>query len=345
MVTFRLTPAGTTGAGEFSEMTETSSPGVYTATYRIPLYLATTQYNLEIKIDKDNYELTGEVFLESISKYNDEVLRMTPIITGTGVSAFALIAVVGILRVRTTRRKKQLELDMVNKRRFEDADNIVGVIVMHKNSGIPIYSRIVKGGFEEGIVAAFISAVTHFREEFDAIDVAEMTVIPISDIIRAVQTKNLICAFITLRSASISHNRKMESYGQQVATYLDDFYTEARPTSQLDSRIAEILDYIYDETMDGHLIKFYKATSDQQFPKRYRVLQQLLEDMETIHCSRPVHLAKGVSTFGVTEAHGCTLVSEAIEVGLIQQCEDHEQTIEDMDFAEFFKNRTENNGA
>lgn len=137
----------------------------------------------------------------------------------------------------------------------------------------------------------------------------------------------------------------MEAYGQQVATYLDDFYSDSKPTSALDSRIAEVLDYIYDETMDGHLIKFYKATSDQQFPRRYKVLQELLEDMETIHCSRPVHLAKGVSTFGVTEAHGCTLVSEAIEKRIIQQCENHEQTIEEMDFAEFFQKRTNNNGA
>ena len=246
MVTFRLTPAGTTVAGEFAEMTETDTPGVYSATYRIPLYLATTQYNLEIKIDKDNYELTGEIFLQSIAKYNDDFLRMIPIITGSGVTAFGIIALVGVLRVRSVRRKAQIEEDLMHKRRFDDADNIIGVIVMHKNSGIPVYSRIVKGGFEEGIVAAFISAVTHFREEFEMFDEEAMKVIPISDIIRAVQTKNLICAFVTIRSASIEHNRKMEAYGEQVATYLDDFYTESRPSGALDSRIAEILDYVFD---------------------------------------------------------------------------------------------------
>jgi hypothetical protein len=208
---------------------------------------------------------------------------------------------------------------------------------MHKNSGIPIYSRIVKGGFEEGIVAAFISAVTHFREEFEMLEEQKMQVIPISDIIRAVQTENLICAFITIKSASIGHNRKMESFAQQVATYLDDFYTESRPSGALDSRIAEILDYIYDETMDGKLIKFYKAVEDKDFPRRYRCLEQLLEEIETRHCARPVHMAQGVATFGISEAHGCTLVLEAIDKGLIEQCETHEPTVEDLEFADFFK--------
>ncbi|MBY8998671.1 MAG: hypothetical protein KGD60_13155, partial [Candidatus Thorarchaeota archaeon] len=342
MVKFRLTPAGTDGAGEFTDMVETTTPGVYSAPYRIPLYLDTTQYNLEIKIDKDNYELTGELFLQSLAKFNDDILRLTPIITGAGASAFGLIALVAVLRVRSVRRKAQIESDVVNKRRFDDADNIIGVIVMHKNSGIPVYSRIVKGGFEEGIVAAFISAVTHFRQEFKMFDDEAMKVIPISDIIRAVQTRNLICAFITVRSASIEHNRKMESYGEQVATYLDDFYTESRPESAIDSRIAEILDYVYDETMDGNLIKFYKVAPEQQFSRRYRLLEQLFEEIESRHCSRPVRLAQGVATFGVSEARGCTLVLEAIEKRLIMQCDEHEPKIEDMEFAEFFAERNGN---
>lgn len=128
----------------------------------------------------------------------------------------------------------------------------------------------------------------------------------------------------------------------QVSTYLDDFYTENRPTGALDSRIAEILDYVFDETMDGNLIKFYKVASEQQFPRRYRFLEQLLEDIESRHCARPVHLAQGVATFGVSEARGCTLVLEAIDKGLIMQCEEHEPTVEDMEFVEFFTKKNNN---
>ncbi|OLS19629.1 MAG: hypothetical protein ThorAB25_29170, partial [Candidatus Thorarchaeota archaeon AB_25] len=290
--------------GLFREMNSTGAPGEYAVRHQVPLY-ANTIYRLEINVEKENYILTDIPDVPFVITPNVIERNSLLIVSSSGIGTFLVIFFVA-LRISTRRKKAQIETDLINKRRFDDADNIIGVIVMHKNSGIPVYSRIVKGGFEEGIVAAFISAVTHFREEFEMFDEEAMKVIPISDIIRAVQTKNLICAFVTIRSASIEHNRKMESYGEQVATYLDDFYTESRPSGALDSRIAEILDYVFDETMDGNLVKFYKVAEDQQFPRRYRLLEQLLEDIETRHCARPVHLAQGVSTFGVSEAHGCT---------------------------------------
>ena len=321
--------------GEFKEMQPTGNPGEYTVRLSVPLY-TNPQYRLEIKVEKENYVLLQPYDSEFTITQNF-IERNSLTIRATGGFGISLVVFFVALRIVSRRRKKQLDIDISNKKRFDDADNIIGVIVMHKNSGIPIYSRIVKGGFEEGIVAAFISAVTHFREEFEALDEEAMQVIPISDIIRAVQTRNLICAFITIRSASIEHNRKMEAFAQQVATYLDDFYTESRPTAALDSRISEILDYVYDETMDGNLIKFYKAADDKEFPRRYRILERLLEEIETRHCSRPVYLAQGVATFGVSEARGCTLVLEAIDKGLIEQCEEHEPTVEDIEFKTFFK--------
>jgi hypothetical protein len=323
-------------------LNETDVPGVYVSTVN-PHWFDDSGYTLRILIEKENYALVGGQYETNVVQYvlqEDVVAQFVatvvpPII---GVIAFCIVAIVGQV-TRTKRKKAQLTIDLSNKRRFEDADNIIGVIVMHKNSGIPVYSRIVKGGFEEGIVAAFISAVTHFREEFAMFDEEAMAVIPISDIIRAVQTRNLICAFVTTRSASMEHNRKMESYGEQVSTYLDDFYTESRPSGALDSRIAEILDYVYDETMDGSLIKFYKIATDEQFPRRYRILEQLLDEIETRHCARPVHLAQGVATFGVSEAHGCTLVLEAIDKGFIKKCDEHEPTVEDMEFKDFFNQK------
>ncbi|MHA2396971.1 MAG: hypothetical protein ACXAC0_09730, partial [Candidatus Thorarchaeota archaeon] len=327
-------------AGVFREMNSTGVPGEYNVRLSVPLY-ANSIYRLEINVEKENYRLSDIPDIPFIITPNVFERNSLLIVSSSGVGTFLIIFFVA-LRISTRRKKAQIANDVANKHRFDDADNIIGVIVMHKKSGIPIYSRIVKGGFEEGIVAAFISAVTHFREEFEAIDEEALTVIPISDIIRAVQTRNLICAFITLRSASMDHNRKMEAYAMQVATYLDDFYTESKPEAAIDARIAEILDYVFDETMDGNLIKFYKAASDEQFPRRYRLLEQLFEDIESRHCSRPVHLASGVSTFGVSEGRGCTLVLEAIEKGLIVQCEDHEQTVEEMEFSEFFKKRNNN---
>jgi hypothetical protein len=344
LVSFRLTPVGSSGAGEFIELLETSTPGQYSSIYMIPLYLETTQYTLEIKVEKDNYVLLGEVFERPFVKDNDDILRLTPFINGGSVLAIVFVAVLVGVRVNTKRKKAQIAIDISNKRRFDDADNIIGVIVMHKSSGIPIYSRIVKGGFEEGIVAAFISAVTHFREEFEMFDEETIRVIPISDIIRAVQTRNLICAFITVRSASIEHNRKMELYAMQVGTYLDDLYESLRPSSMLDEKVTEMLDYIYESTMDGLLVRFYKLATSEKFPRRYRHLESVLIDTDTKHCSKPILLSKSVSKFGDTEARGCTLVLEAIDKELIVLCEDHETVIPEFDFEDFFKERNGNAG-
>ncbi|MFW9807145.1 MAG: hypothetical protein ACFFFK_10495, partial [Candidatus Thorarchaeota archaeon] len=333
-VTYRLSRLlGVVMEGYLNEV----SPGVYSIFIR-PNWGDGTGYSIQIFAEMANFELERD--------YNFDVIQITPpgvlleIAIRTYLPPILLIAAMSIVSLtgRTWyKRKKKAEfvIDMVNKKRFEDADNIIGVIVMHKTSGIPIYSRIVKGGFEEGIVAAFIAAVTHFREEFELLEEQEMQVIPISDIIRAVQTRNLICAFITVRSASIEHNRKMEAFGMQIATYLDDFYNASTPQSAQDMRISEIVDYVYDETMDGNLLKFYKISESMKFSKRYTSIKQVFQDMESAHCSRPIYLAKAVSRYGVSEEHGCTLVSEVIEKRLLTPCEQHEIPTFDVDLASF----------
>jgi len=328
-------------AGEFSAMSE-SIPGIYSAAYRFQLFIDETDYRLEIKIFKDNYKIVQSFDLP-FYKENDIVVRMSPLIYGGSGLGFLLVAFFITLRIYSARKKKQLSFDMVNKRRFDDADNLIGVIVLHKKSGIPIYSRIPKGGFDEGIVAAFVSAVTHFREEFEMFDEEQMQVIPISDIIRAVQTRNLICAFITVKSASIEQNRKMEAYAMQVGTYLDDLFDE-RPSSLIDEKINEMLDYIFDTAMDGYLLKFYKMSTDRAFPKRYQFLAELMQSLETRHCSKPVYLAQGVATFGVSQARGCTLVLEAIDKGLIHICDEHEIKTPEIEFKDYFKRSQNRNG-
>ncbi|MFW9982494.1 MAG: hypothetical protein ACFFE3_11325, partial [Candidatus Thorarchaeota archaeon] len=147
--------------------------------------------------------------------------------------------------------------------------------------------------------------------------------------------RNLICAFVTVRSASLDHNRKMEAYAMQVGTYLDDLYDESKPPSVLDAKIAEMLDYIYDTTMDGSLIKFYKIAIPEKFPRRFRYLEELMHAEDMKHCSKPTLLSRGIVRFGITEARGCTLVQEAIEKKLILPCEEDETLVSEIDFAEY----------
>ncbi|MFW9964160.1 MAG: hypothetical protein ACFFCX_11385 [Candidatus Sifarchaeia archaeon] len=330
-VTYRFTPSR---IGRFSPMNETGISGEYYATLFVPLF-ADPVYRLEIKAEKDYHNLTqliDETFVILINPIGRNAMTIT---ASSGIGGSLVLFFVA-LRIYSRRKKKHLDIDLKNKRRFDDADNMIGVIVLHKKSGIPIYSRIPKGGFDEGIVAAFVSAVTHFREEFEMFDEEQMQVIPISDIIRAVQTRNLICAFVTVRSASIDQNRKMESYGMQVGTYLDDLFEE-QPRSLVDEKIVQMLDYIFDSTMDGHLLRFYKKSSTDAFPKRYHLLDKIMTDLETRHCSKPVYLAQGIATYGVSQSRGCTLVLEAIDKKLIQVCDKHEIPTSEMEFKEYFR--------
>jgi hypothetical protein len=335
IVTFRFSVSR---SGLFREMQPTSAPGEYTTMLSTQLY-ANSVYIIEIYVEKENYilpQIVNEVFRIYENFFERNALTIT---ASSGVGGFLVVFFVA-LRIYSGRKRKQLDVDLANKRRFDDVDNLIGVIVLHKKSGIPVYSKIPKGGFDEGIVAAFISAITHFREEFEMFDEEQMQVIPISDIIRAVQTRNLICAFVTVKSASIEQNRKMEAYAMQVGTYLDDII-EDQPSSIMDKRITEMLDYIFDTTMDGHLLEFYKLSTSEAFPKRYRLLEKLMTDIELKHCSKPVFLAQGVATYGVTQARGCTLVLEAIELDLIHPCEEHELDTTEIEFKEYFRGSEE----
>ncbi|MDH4213011.1 MAG: hypothetical protein OEV85_03740, partial [Candidatus Thorarchaeota archaeon] len=331
-LTYRISP---TGSGEFFEMHETTTDGEYLAEFPMPLYSDETEYTLEIRIEKDNYEYPQSIFEQRITKTINWPVRMTPIVIGgSGIASAFFVLLVG-LRISTRRKKKQLSHDLAVKQRFDDADNIIGVIILHKKSGLPIYSKMMKGGFEEGIVAAFITAVTHFREEFEMFDEETMIVVPISDIIRAVQTKNLICAIITVKSASIEHNRKMEEFARQVSTYLDDLVGD-RPNGIIDSKVVEMLEYVFNTTMDGFLLQHYKVATAEKFPKRYEILDATLHDTDTRHCTKPVLLAKSLTSYGVSEARGCSLVLEAIEKELIILCTEEETETPEINFADFF---------
>jgi hypothetical protein len=129
----------------------------------------------------------------------------------------------------------------------------------------------------------------------------------------------------------------MEAFGSMVAEFLDDFYTESRPMSNQDVRIAEILDFIFDKTMDGELLKFHKLATSDSLPKRYHPIEQVFNDMDSAHCSKPVYLAKSMTRFGVTESHGSTLVVEALEKQYITLCEPSEIEKSQIDIATYLR--------
>ncbi|UCH05149.1 MAG: hypothetical protein JSW05_03015, partial [Candidatus Thorarchaeota archaeon] len=189
--------------GTLEEMVEVS-PGVYTVSIVMPSF----EYNstLRVFVTLDDHELQGGVFEARMTSLESEAAALGRTLQRVfPFAALSVVPVVGLAGRRTyirRERDRNFEATIV-KRRFDDVQSLIGVIVLHKNTGIPIFSKMVKGGIDGMLISGFITAITNFRTEFN-VDQEEGALTPISDIIRTVATENLICAFISLSSPSVA---------------------------------------------------------------------------------------------------------------------------------------------
>ncbi len=307
-------------AGDFLSMDETDVPGVYSRQYMMPLWVDLTSFTLEIAVSKDNYGLRGG-FSAAFFKEQNFAVRMTPVITSTGFLALVvLVSAVGFRILRKLRRQRNIEALSV-KKRFDDVANIIGLIVLHKTSGVPLYSKILRGGFEEGMISAFVSAITSFRSEFGMDESHwEYEVIPISDIISAVATRNLICAFMTVSAPSASQQVKMEAYARSCGAMFDDLFGDVRG-QVLDQETVKALDSLFYDLMDGNLLTLYKRRWDTALPRRLKCLLATASFIERPDGFLLGELAKGMTSCGIEESYAYKLILEAIEGQVLVQAE------------------------
>ncbi|MGY5876611.1 MAG: hypothetical protein RTU30_12755 [Candidatus Thorarchaeota archaeon] len=310
-----------------------SDPGAYRATINVE-WETGGGYRLNVTIEKQYHDLAA-TFNKAISIIYPEPPTPGDVLIGFvmdtlpySLSSIALLTI-GYVGYRNYRKRRYIRFleAVVAKKRFDDADNIIGIIIMHSSSGVPIYSSTLKGGFEEGMVSAFISAITHFRSEFDDTTTDwEGEVIPISDIIRIVPTKHLICAFITVSPASMEQEAKMVQFAGAVGEFLDDQMEHVR-SHVIDEKDAGILDSLFHTELDGYLLHYYKIGTSAQFPKQYRIVEQTLIEEKIHECAKPVHMAKKMMKYGKTEAEGCKLILESIDQELLIPCSHDEITV------------------
>ncbi|TFG32382.1 hypothetical protein EU527_10290 [Candidatus Thorarchaeota archaeon] len=319
-VSFRIS---TTGSGEFRTMEETETAGIYSARYSIPLYLSTSEYLIEVRIDKDNYELTEGTFTRPFYKNENLAVRMTPIISGSSISLALILGLVIGARMYNTRKRRRNLAALQVKKRFDDISNILGILILHKKSGLPIYSKILRGGFEEAMVSAFITAITHFRSEFGMDEKHwDFNVIPISDIISAVPTRSFIVAFITVRSPSKYQETGMEAFGRAVGAMFDEQYAEVQ-SEMIDEEHTHILENLFYDLLDGFLIEHYRTSRDVTFPKEMKCLESTAQQLEGSEGFRLEDLAKGMATCGIEESHAYKLVMDAIENNKLEVVNGH----------------------
>ncbi|TXT55899.1 MAG: exported protein of unknown function [Candidatus Thorarchaeota archaeon] len=308
------------GISPVTGILDESESGVYSTTITPP-WPGESGYVLSITVDKELSQLSS-AFSTTITTVPDVAAEIMRTITLYGSAAIGIVAAV-VLSVVGYRYKKQKEHEkfvraMNIKNRFDDANNLIGLVVLHKVSGLPIYSRAIKGGFEEGMIGAFITAITHFQSEFEENERDTLfQVIPISDILRIVPTQELMCAFITINPASKEQEKKMIEYARRVGDLLDD--SVSVETSQVhDDETIDTLDQIFDNVMDGFLLADYRFRSEIEYSEKFNCILEGVNKLDS-ESFKLVELARSMASCGIRVADTYLLIMEAYELGLLQQ--------------------------
>ncbi|MGY5879267.1 MAG: hypothetical protein RTV31_03405 [Candidatus Thorarchaeota archaeon] len=313
-----LSVKGSAGGVHTLQTMNEQGNGYYNASFSMPPASEIT-YSLTIQVSKDNYELVQD-YQDTLVPMVDTDARLFQAFVQyswqIAVGASFLVATVAVQHAFARKNKRKRASAREIETRFDDAHNILGIIVLHKLSGIPVYSKILKGGFEEGILSAFITAIMHFRREFDIVDEDDVyNILPISDIIHAIPTQNLICAFITISSSSSEQEEKMIGYARAVGMTLDADLSEI-PTTVVDKQTAKTLEWFFDDFVDGILLRKFQI-GDKEPSGRFKRLQKALPEVTSNGIFKLDEMIRAMENHGLSEEDAYLLTIDAIEKEII----------------------------
>ncbi|TFF94960.1 hypothetical protein EU546_04200 [Candidatus Thorarchaeota archaeon] len=273
---------------------------------------------VSISISKEGYDLETPVVLSVVSVPNPDIQAYQNFMTyGVPSILVFVFAIVG-LQVYRYRKKRKRELRRENARirqRFADAQNIMGVLVMHKTSGLPVYSRAMKPGLDEGVLSAFISAISHFRGEFGLEEINNYTVVPISDVVRVVPTENLLCAMVTVTPPSEEQEERMIEGAKAVHERFDSQYEDA-PIEFRDEFTAALFDQMFEEYLDGYLLEEYQINPDMDVPRDLQCIREGVEALESRYFGLS-RLARSMLSCGFNDTIIYRKIWDALERGLL----------------------------
>ena len=210
------------------------------------------------------------------------------------------------VKVSTNRNLALLSL----KGRIEDARTLIGVLVIHRSIGLPIYSRIIKGGFQESILSSFITALSQFRAEFSW-DEPRWTAIPITEVITAVQTEVLICAMITVETSSERQKKQLEAFARDIGGLYDLDNGEMRKIVN-NRNLDESIDPIFVLHFDGALFNRYIGVKDL-LPKHLEPVRTAMMSLDLESGVPPEALIKAMILLGYSDRKSHMLILEAID--------------------------------
>ena len=165
------------GYGTLNETT----PGTYQAFINLPENLqGNYKFNLIITPEESTYKTTQYSFIVVIGdvvngpQFPNYLLW---IIIGVLVS---IVSALGVLSLRSyvfMPRKRRKESELLTKtQRFKDLKNIQAIVIIHKLSGIPLYSKSysILEKHKKELFSGFIQAITTIGEEFSEREITEL---------------------------------------------------------------------------------------------------------------------------------------------------------------------------
>ena len=274
---------------------------------------------IRIFVTLENYVLDGAYFQTELHPE----MSAFALLTRTAQQYSPLLVLIGALvvgfivqKVQSRRRKAEYIEAMAIKRRFDDIRGLVGVIVLHRSSGVPIYSKVLKGGFDDSMISGFIAAITAFRSEFE-VSQREWQIIPISDIIRTVSSQNLICAFITMGSPTGTQEEMMIQFARAIGFIFDSQF-ENVPTKTLDDETENRFETLFDEMLDGALLVMHRTVEGHKLPRNLRLLARSIAAMDTPNEFELEELASIMTRYGLEEARAYKTIMDGIEIGYLE---------------------------
>jgi len=287
------------------------SSGLYTFNITVPdvgLYL------LRIIIARENHvSFTHDIILNSIA--NPASLYTTYLQAGLIGALILFCCIVSIMIGRrfyiSANTKRNIKLADL-KGRLDDAKNLIGLLIIQRKNGLPLYSKILKGGFQESLLSSFISAISNFREEL-SMDAGKWIAIPITEVITAVQTEELICTIITVESASVRQKIQLETFSREIGGLYDHDDKFVSPVFRsLSSDALEPFNQSFDSYFDGGMFLRYVGVK-KTLPKHLSSVSSVFKTMSIDHGVTVEAIIKALVLQGLNEGRAFNMVMESID--------------------------------
>lgn len=309
-VTYRLFDSQGIGSEPVS-MEETES-GTYVAQLTMPD--SRDSYTIRIQVEARNYDLESNATADVVPQTELGTL----VVRTVSENIVPVLGVLGLtigLVARSLYKKRRVRQNLealAVKKRFDDANKLLGVIILHKESGIPIYSKMLRKGVDEGIISAFITAIRNFKLEFglNGQTKEEGKLLPISDLIRAVSMKNLVFAFITVDSPSQQQRRNMVDFANSVAETFDQAFSDT-PTEVLDPDTKSRISTLLQDIMDVVLLRRYRLRDDATLSKADECIKRGVSEFDDSEFLLD-ELAASIAECGFEEGRAYVSILDAV---------------------------------